>query len=360
EQRELASALESSSLTADAVEMPEPHLSIEDVNQQTRTLIRALAATFTALGLYWVWSDVLPALTWLDGITLWSRAGGEGEAEVVARMSHQDALVADALVVLFTLAGRNLPGLVEILLARSTRMDDADRYTVTTLLRYAISVVAVIAVSSLLGLRWSELQWLVAALTLGLGFGLQEVVANFVSGLIMLFERPVRVGDAITIGEYSGTVAKIRTRATTIIDWDNREIVVPNKNFITERLINWTLSDTMTRIVLPVGVRYDADPELVIDTLTSIARAHPAVLEDPEPTALFLKLGDSALQFELRAYVGQLRERLQTTSDLHREIVRAFRALGIPIAFPQMDLHIRDVPPRRGERLSRAAGLVGP
>src|SRR5690606_25065168 len=147
EQRELASALESSSLTADAVEMPEPHLSIEDVNQQTRTLIGALAATLTALGLYWVWSDVLPALTWLDGVTLWSRAGGEGEAEVVARMSLQNALVAIALVAIFTLAGRKLPGLVEILLARSTRMDDADRYTVTTLLRYAISFVAVIVVS---------------------------------------------------------------------------------------------------------------------------------------------------------------------------------------------------------------------
>lgn len=358
EQREMAAALESSSLTGDAVDMPEPNLSIEDVNHQTRTLIRALAATLTALGLYWVWSDVLPALTWLDGVTLWSRTGSEGE--VVARMSLQNTLVAVGLVALFMLAGRNLPGLVEILLARSTRMDDADRYTITTLLRYAISFVAVFVVSSLLGLRWSELQWLVAALSLGLGFGLQEVVANFVSGLIMLFERPVRVGDTITIGEYSGTVAKIRTRATTIIDWDNREIVVPNKNFITERLINWTLSDTMTRIVLPIAVRYDADPELVIDTLTSVARAHPVVLPEPAPTALFLKLGESTLHFELRAYVAQLRDRLQTTSDLHREIVKAFRALDIPIAFPQMDLHIRDVPPRRGGMLGRAVGSAGP
>src|SRR5690606_6405533 len=150
-------------------------------------------------------------------------------------------------------------------------------------------------------LRWSELQWLVAALTLGLGFGLQEVVANFVSGLIMLFERPVRVGDTITIGEYSGTVARIRTRATTIIDWDNREVVVPNKNFITERLINWTLSDTLTRTVLHVGVSHDADIDLVIATLRRIADAHPQVLREPEPSVLFLKLGDSALNFELRA-----------------------------------------------------------
>jgi len=293
------------------------------------------------LALFWVWAEVLPALTWLDGVTLWSRTVGETGIE--SPISLQDALLAIFLGALFLMAARNLPGLVEILLARSTRMDGAGRYTVATLLRYAMMVVAVISVFSLLGLRWSELQWLVAALTLGLGFGLQEVVANFVSGLIMLFERPVRVGDTITIGEYSGTVARIRTRATTIIDWDNREVLVPNKNFITERLINWTLSDTVTRIVLPVGVSYSADVDLVIATLLEIADQHPVVLKDPPPAALFLKFGDSALNFELRVYVDQLRERMETTSELHRSIITLFRERGIEIAFPQMDLHIRDV-----------------
>jgi potassium efflux system protein len=276
---------------------------------------------------------------------------------VTSAISLQDVLLALGLGWLFLLASRNLPGLVEILLARSTEMDGAGRYTVATLIRYTITVVAVIAVFSRLGLRWSELQWLVAALTLGLGFGLQEVVANFVSGLIMLFERPVRVGDTITIGEYSGTVARIRTRATTIIDWDNREIVVPNKNFITERLINWTLSDTMTRIVLPIGVSFRSDVDLVIDTLKSVAAAHPAVLEDPPPQALFLRLADSAMTFELRVYVATVRERLETTSDLHREIVKRFRELGIEIAFPQVGLHLRDGPSSRRESiLARLAG----
>src|SRR5690606_25355397 len=203
----------------------------------------------------------------------------ESQATTVTTVvSLQDVLLAGGLAALFMLAARNLPGLVEILLSRATKMDGAGRYTVATLLRYLISVIAVVTVFSLIGLRWAELQWLVAALTLGLGFGLQEVVANFVSGIIMLFERPVRVGDTITIGECSGAVARIRTRATTIIDWDTREVVVPNKNFITERLINWTLSDTMTRIVLPLNISHDADPALVIDTLTRIAKAHPAVL----------------------------------------------------------------------------------
>nr|WP_269208088.1 mechanosensitive ion channel domain-containing protein [Thioalkalivibrio sulfidiphilus] len=187
----------------------------------------------------------------------------------------------------------------------------------------------------------------IAALTLGLGFGLQEVVANFVSGIIMLFERPVRVGDTITIGEYSGTVARIRTRATTIVDWDNREIVVPNKNFITERLINWTLSDTMTRIVIPVGVSYDADVDEVMGTLKTIAEESPLVLKEPAPTVLFLKFGDSALSFELRVYVNAMKDRLITISELHRTIIKEFRDKGIEIAYPQMDIHVRDLPPAK-------------
>ncbi|MFO8152829.1 mechanosensitive ion channel domain-containing protein [Thioalkalivibrio sp.] len=327
------------------VEIPEPHLSVENINQQTRSLLRVSAGAALVLGLFWVWSELLPALTWLDGVTLWSRTVVIGETEILSRVSLQDFLLAIFLGVLFTLAARNLPGLVEILLSRSTQMDAAGRYTVTTLLRYALAVIAVISVFSLLGLRWAELQWMVAALTLGLGFGLQEVVANFVSGIIMLFERPARVGDTITIGEYSGTVTRIRTRATTIVDWDNREIVVPNKNFITERLINWTLSDTTTRIVIPIGVSYDADVDEVIATLRSIAENHPAALKDPAPSVFFLNFGDSSLGFELRVYVSQLKDRLATTSELHQIIVREFRRKGIEIAYPQMDLHIRDMAP---------------
>lgn len=347
EQRAKAAAVQTGVTAGEGavIEVPEPHLSLENVNQQTRTLLRVTAGAALVLGLFGVWADVLPALTWLDGVTLWSRTIVVGETEILSRVSLQDFLLAIFLGVLFTLAARNLPGLVEILLSRSTLMDAAGRYTATALLRYVLAVVAVISVFSLLGLRWSELQWMVAALTLGLGFGLQEVVANFVSGIIMLFERPARVGDTITIGEYSGTVTRIRTRATTIVDWDNREIVVPNKNFITERLINWTLSDTTTRIVIPVGVSYDTDVDAVMSTLRSIAENHPLVLKEPAPSVFFLKFGDSSLSFELRVYVSQLKERLITTSELHQTIIKEFRRKGIEIAYPQMDLHIRDLAP---------------
>ena len=363
EQRAKAAALEGSVNAGEGapIDIPEPHLSIENINQQTRTLMRVSAGAGLVLGLLWVWADTLPALTWLDGITLWSRTIAVGEAEILSRVSLQDFLLAIFLGVIFTLAARNLPGLVEIVLSRSALMDAAGRYTVTTLLRYALAVVAVISVFSLLGLRWSELQWMVAALTLGLGFGLQEVVANFVSGVIMLFERPVRVGDTITIGEFSGTVTRIRTRATTIVDWDNREIMIPNKNFITERLINWTLSDTMTRIVIPVGVSYDADVDVVMETLNRVANEHPAVLGEPAPSVLFVKFGDSALNFELRIYVNQLKDRMSTLSELHRTIILEFRRLGVEIAYPQLDVHVRDIAPmaRGAESIAPTQGVTG-
>jgi potassium efflux system protein len=345
EQRAKAAAADGGDAAADgAAEVPEPALSIEDINLQTRALVKVVAGGIMVLALFGVWANVLPALAWLDSVTLWTRSVKVGATEVVSQVSLQDALLALFLIVLSGIAARNLPGLVEIILTRSTRMDAAGRYTVTTLLRYLIMIAAVISVFSLLGLRWSQLQWMVAALTLGLGFGLQEVVANFVSGLIMLFERPARVGDLVTIGEYTGTVAKIRTRATTIIDGDNREVLVPNKMFITERLINWTLSDTMTRIVVPIGVSYDTDVDLVKATLQQIAEQNPLLMKDPAPSVFFTKISASTFDFELRGYVKLLRDRLEAMSTLQAAIVNEFRRLGIDMAFPQMDLHIRDLP----------------
>ncbi|WP_081694131.1 mechanosensitive ion channel domain-containing protein [Thioalkalivibrio sp. ALE19] len=344
EQREQESSTQGLSAGDSGLDLPEPRLSMEDVNLQSRKLLRVAALGATVLGLLWVWSDILPALAWMDGVTLWSRTIEIGENEIVTTVSLQELLLAVLLGVLFVLGARNLPGLVEILLARSTQMDAPGRYTLTMLLRYLVAVVAVIVVFSLLGLRWGEIQWLVAALTVGLGFGLQEVVANFVAGLIVLVERPVRVGDTITIGEYSGTVSRIRARATTIVDWDNREIVVPNKTFISERLINWTLSDTTTRLVIPVGVSHAADVDLVREILMDVARDDPHVLDHPVPEVFFLRFGESALNFELRVYVCQMADRLVTLSGIHTEILKRFRERGIEIAYAQMDVHLRDDP----------------
>ena len=194
------------------------------------------------------------------------------------------------------------------------------------------------------GVGWSNIQWLVAAVGLGLGFGLQEIFANFVSGLIILFERPIRVGDTVTVGNISGVVSRIRIRATWITGFDRKELVVPNKEFVTTQLVNWSLSDAASRLDIKVGVAYGSDTERTLALLRSVAEANPQVLRDPPPSVFFLAFGESTLDFELRVFSPSVEQRLPIVHALHMEIDKAFREAKIEIAFPQRDLHIRTTP----------------
>jgi potassium efflux system protein len=236
---------------------------------------------------------------------------------------------------------RNVGGLLDILLLQRLRLQADANYAIKTVARYATVGVGIVVAAGLLGIRWSSVQWLVAALGVGLGFGLQEIVANFVSGLIVLGERPIRIGDVITVGETTGTVTRIRARATVITDWDNKEVMIPNKAFITERVINWTLSNKTTRVLLAVGIAYGTDPARAAKVLDDAVRANPNVLADPAPRVFFMAFGDSSLDFEIRAYVDATNKRLQTIHELNTAIAGALAAAGIEIPFPQRDLHIR-------------------
>jgi potassium efflux system protein len=226
-------------------------------------------------------------------------------------------------------------------------MSSGNRYTATTLTRYAIVAVGLWLVLSTLGVRWSQFQWLVAALGVGIGFGLQEIVANFISGLIMLFERPVRVGDIVTVGETDGVVTRIRIRATTIRGWDRKELLVPNKEFVTGRLLNWTLSDQVTRIMVVVGVAYGTDVDRALALMREAAEENERVLHEPGPLLTFEGFGDNALNLILRAYVGSIDHRLATITALHKAINDKFEEAGIVIALPQRDLHLDAAAPLR-------------
>jgi potassium efflux system protein len=251
--------------------------------------------------------------------------------------------VLAAVLVLFltNVAARNLPALLELALLQRLPLDGGARYAVTTILRYVILIAGVSALSTALGIGWRDIQWLVAALTFGLAFGLQEIFANFVSGLIILLERPVRVGDIVTVGTTEGRVTQLRMRATTILDWDRRELLVPNKEFITSSVINWTLSDPITRIVVPVGIAYGSDTAKARRLLLEAARADRMVLDDPEPSAIFKGFGDSTLDFQLRVFIASRDLWPSVVDGLHTRIDDSFRAAGVEIAFPQRDLHIR-------------------
>jgi potassium-dependent mechanosensitive channel len=328
----------------------EAEVTLEQVNAQTSRLLRALRLSLLALGLIWVWADVLPAFARLDEITLWhfTETGPDGAAMLQA-VTLMAVLLGAVALALTAIAARNLPGLIEIGLLSRTHIDAASRYAVTSILRYAIVIAGTLIGLSLLGMRWSQLQWMAAALTVGLGFGLQEIFANFVSGIILLFERPFRVGDVITVGDLSGRVTRIRTRATTIVDFDNKEIVVPNKNFITGQLINWTLTDTTTRITIKVGVAYGTNVNRVHELLLQAARENPLVLAEPEAKSWFLAFGASSLDFELRVFVATLTDRLPVQNALNTRIAELFAENDIEIAFPQLDVHVRDLPPPAAE-----------
>ncbi|MCP5115848.1 MAG: mechanosensitive ion channel, partial [bacterium] len=220
---------------------------------------------------------------------------------------------------------RDMPGLLDLAFLRRTRMDPGARIAVITLVRYTIAILGSVATFQTLGISWSKVQWLAAALTFGLGFGLQEIVANFVSGLILLAERPIRVGDAVSIGNLSGLVTKIRIRSTTISMWDRSEMIVPNKEFVTQKLINWTLSDNRTRVDIPVRVAYGSDIQHVKDVLLKVGSDHPATMDEPTPKAILVEFGEAAVHLELRVFVDYGFGRVKARDELQMAIDKAFR-----------------------------------
>jgi potassium efflux system protein len=320
----------------------EEFAEIQSISLQSKTLLALLAASAFLAALAWIWADMIPAFYLLDQVVLWeipaTGSGGVGFEPVTLKAF----LLALALIGLIGLAMRNLPAMFQLLVLQHLDLPPGNDFAITTLLKYGIFVGGVVVVCKLLGLQWSELQWLVAALSVGLGFGLQEIFANFISGLIILFEKPVRIGDIVTLSNgVTGTIDAINTRATMLTDWDNKEIIIPNKTLITEQLTNWSLSSPIIRVIIPVGIAYGSDTELACRLLRQAAEEHPNVLKKPPIAVLFRAFGDSALNFELRCFIAEPGVSLGTVHDLNMRINQLFRENGVEIAFPQMDLHIR-------------------
>jgi potassium efflux system protein len=315
-------------------------IEMSQIDEQTRTLLKLVVFIFALLGIWAIWEPVFPAFGILQDIQFWSHSTVvDGVAKMVP-VTLADISLAVIVAVTTIIAGRNLPGLLEVILLKRLPMDPGARYAYSTVCRYAITAIGIIIVFNKVGLRWGNLQWLVAALSVGLGFGLQEIVANFVCGLIVLFERPFRVGDTVTIGDINGTVSRIRIRATTVVDWDRKELIVPNKEFVVGRLINWSLSDNYVRIRIPVGIAYGSDTKLAEELLIQVAGKNQRVLSEPAPQAVFKGFGDSSLNFELRVYVNGIDDYIPVMHEVNLAIDKAFKEAGLTIAFPQQDVHL--------------------
>jgi potassium efflux system protein len=316
-------------------------IDIATINSQTRMMLSNIIGWSFALSLYFIWQGALPALGVLESVGLWEIEVSTASGIAIEPITLATVLVAAIIMTITFIAAKNLPGVLEIGLLQRLPLQPGSRYAITTLSQYAITAVGITFVLGALGARWSQIQWMVAALSVGLGFGLQEIVANFISGLILLFERPIRVGDTVTIGELTGKVARIRIRATTIVDWDNKEIVVPNKNFITDRFVNWTLSDPIIRVTVNIGIAYGSDVERALKIMHAVAEEQEMVLADPAPRALFLGFGDSSLDFQIQVYIRDQVDRLLVTHDIHMGINQHFINADIEIPFPQRDVHVK-------------------
>ncbi len=320
-------------------------INLDTISEHTRTLLLLGALMLGVAGLFPIWSQLLPAFGRLDEIVLWQYAHNVAGTQQLVPVSIWDVGIALLVVVMTVVAGRNLPGLLEIAILQPLALNPGSRYAISKMSRYLIYTAGALVTIGMMGVAWGDVQWLVAAMGVGLGFGLQEIFANFISGIMILFERPIRIGDTVTVGEISGTVSRIHIRATTITDFDNKELLVPNKAFVTDPLINWTLSDPITRVKVPVGIAYGSDTEQAYRIMLDLLKRHPDVLDEPKPTVFFVGFGDSSLDFEIRAFVPERVKRMPLTHDLHMALDREFRKAGIEIPFPQRDLHLRSVSP---------------
>ena len=379
-----------------------PELSPEQVSEhlvglasQARDTVRVVVSLSLVLALAALWADVLPALRRLRDLQLYPQvqvvdasrsarypaleelglsqkdatprsgqpggtapapppalspmspsAGSKGDTESEPLVVTAADLGLALLLILVTLAlVRNLPGALEFALIGRLPLDAGARYAATTIARYLVVFIGFGAAAQAVGIGWGRIQWLAAALTFGLAFGLQEIFANFISGLIILFERPVRVGDIVTLGDVTGKVTRVRMRATTITDWNRKELIIPNKELVTGRVINWTLTEAVTRTVIPIGIAYGSDVEQARELILEAARAQAEVMTDPEPSCWFEAFGDSVYELQLRIWLPEPKHIPSARHGILDRIRHAFDAAQIEIAFPQRDLHIRSIEP---------------
>jgi potassium efflux system protein len=306
-----------------------PRLDIAAMGEQTRSLLDVLTTLVLLGGMWVVWKDAVPMLSVIGDYALWTSTETVDGKSVTHALTVTGLFLATLVGVVTTVAVRNVGALLDLVLLQRIEIQGDATYAIKVVARYALAAAGVMLASNILGIAWSDVQWLVAALGVGLGFGLQEIFANFVSGLIILAERPIRIGDVVTVGDASGTVSRIRARATMLVDFDNKEVLIPNKSFITDRVINWTLSNQTTGLLLKISVPTGTDMALAQRVILEVVQRNPDVLREPAPSVYFAGFGTSSLDFEIRAFVDSFDKRLRVQHEINLAVDRALRDKGI-------------------------------
>jgi len=251
----------------------------------------------------------------------------------------------DVLIFLATAgAGVLLSRVVRVVLEEDvfprTHLTRGVPHAISATVRYAILIGAFLLAAAAAGFDWSRITLLAGAFGVGIGFGLQNIVNNFISGLILLYERPIQVGDTVEVKNLIGEVKRIGIRSSSVRTWQGAEVIVPNASLISEQVVNWTLSDRSRRVELPVGVTYAAEPEMVLALLEGVGRSHPEVMQDPPPLALFQGFGDNSLNFELRVWTANFDGSARLRSEIAVAVHHALHEAGISIPFPQRDVRV--------------------
>ena len=241
----------------------------------------------------------------------------------------------------FLLISRIFLKIVLTKLLSRLKMDEGTRYNLLRITHYIVLVIGAIIAFQFVGIDLSGLIVIFGFLSVGIGFGLQNIASNFISGLIILLERPVKVGDRVTVGEIEGDVIEINIRSTTVRSLNNISIIVPNSEFISSKVINWSHGDRKVRVDLDVGVHYNSDLDAVLRSLNEVAYEHKEVLKTPEPDIIFMGFGDSSWNMRLRVWIANPKRHPIVRSEINCAIVRKFRKNKVEIPYPQRDLHVR-------------------
>ncbi len=265
-------------------------------------------------------------------------------------VSVSSVIVGVVLFVVTLFIARTATTLIERRIAKRQHIDPGLRYTLCRLVKYLIITIGVlVALKQAFNLDLTSIAVVFTALSVGIGFGLQYIAADIASGFILLFERPIRIGDRITIGEDEGDVQSINLRTTIVTTNDRIAIIVPNSKLVSQRVVNWSYGDPRARIAIPIGVADDSDIDLVTNTLIDAAKNVPNVLTDPQPRVQFLKFGDYSLDFRLLVWTNQPRRNIQIRSDINYRIARLFRERDIRIPYPTQEFYLKNVDAREAE-----------
>ncbi|MCZ4060080.1 miniconductance mechanosensitive channel MscM [Pantoea sp. LMR881] len=331
---------EQSAQNVDAIEVEEPVIDLDAISAQSLRLVRSILTLIALVSVIVLWSEIHSAFGFLENIRLWDVSTSVQGVESIQPITLGSVLIAILVFIITTQMVRNMPALLELALLQHLDLTPGTGYAITTLTKYLLLLIGGLIGFSLIGIEWSKLQWLVAALGVGLGFGLQEIFANFISGLIILFEKPIRIGDTVTIRDLTGSITRINTRATTITDWDRKEIIVPNKAFITEQFVNWSLSDSVTRVVLTIPAPAKVNSEEVTNILKQAAERCSYVLDMPPPEIFLVDLQQGIQLFELRIHAAEMGHRMPLRHELHQLILKGFEQHGIEMPFPPFQVRM--------------------